>query len=410
MSNFPFPQLWLGQEYFKLEKDSITLLSKDFWVDQENMLECEQGQSWHVADFGAFYVFANGTSVVVYDLWNGFSSFLSYQSERFVFSTCCVFNGQLFVGGICPFVDEDEESQLSSAWASAGVDSVGWSKIGQFDFTIDKSNLAGHRSMGLGGVVLRVLQLGKMVIAYNSNGVQAYYPTSEPVVGFGMQQLALPGCAGRSAVGGNQHEHVMIDTTGQLWYIRNQSEPELLGYQEFFRPMLGKDIVVTYNDLWKAFDITDGEAAYRLTRHGLCRVWQAVTSQFMAIDGVIGTYHAIDGLGFELVSDVLDFGFRGHKTITGIEVGGSFSAPVFVAVDWRSHNEKYFRSTPWVRLSPAGTARPRVTADEFRIKIQSASKDLVELDYINIKYQITDKRNARGSINVDSVNTRANSE
>lgn len=407
MSAFPFPQMWLGQDSFYLDKAKIATLSGDFWISPDNRFSCSPGGAWHVADFGAFYVFANGVDVIVYDQWNGFQSFSDYQTEQFLFGTCCNFNGQCFVGNIRPIVEDSDEAPATGTWDSAGADYVGWGKIGQFNFTLDKSNTAGHRPMGLGGVVHRVLQLGKMVIAYNSNGVQAYYPTAEHAVGFGMQQLALPGCAGRSAVGGNQHEHIMVDTTGQLWYIKSQSEPELLGYQEFFRPMLGKDIVVTYNDAWKAFDITDGETAYRLTRQGLCRTWQAVTSQFAAFDDVIGIYHEVDGLGFELVTDILDFGFRGHKTVTGVEVGGAFSAPVFVSVDWRSHNEKYFRSSPWVRLSPDGIARPRVTADEFRIKLQSASKDAVEIDYISVKYQITDRRNTRGSVNVDSANSGA---
>lgn len=407
MSTFPFPQLWLGQDYFRLEKNSLALMSGDFWISQDHRLTCSPGGSWHVADFGAFYVFANGADVVVYDQWNGFQSFVEYQSEPVLFGTCCAFNGQLFVGNIIPF---DGFYGFEGTWADAGADYVGWSKIGQIDMRLDKSNVAGHRPMVLGGVVHRVLQLGNMVIAYNSNGVQAYYPSAEHAVTFGMRQLAMPGCAGRSAVGGNKTEHVMVDVTGQLWYLKNEQEPRLLGYEEFFRPMLGKDIVVTYNDLWKAFDITDGETAFRLTQNGLCRVWQGVTSQFVTPAGVVGTYHEVDSLGFELVTDVLDFGFRGHKTVTSVEVGGSFSAPVFVSVDWRSHNEKYFRSTPWTRLGPNGVGRPRVTADEFRIKLQSASKDVVEIDYITVKYQITDRRNTRGSVNVDSANSGADRE
>jgi len=405
MSSYPFPQLWLGQNSFLLKQDLVQRLDADFWVQES--ASCSAGQSWHVADFGAFQVFANGTDVLVYTLHQGFQYFVEYQTEPVLFGTCCNFNGQLFVGNIIPF---EGWYGFEGTWADAGADYVGWSKIGNVDMRLDKSNVAGFRPMVLGGVVQRVLPMGKTVIAYNSNGVQLYYPTIEHAVGFGMKELALPGCASRSAAGGNKNEHIMIDVSGQLWYLKNEQEPQLLGFEEFFRPMLGKDIVVTYNEAWKAFDITDGEVAYRLGKNGLTRHWQAVTSQFVTMGDTVGTYHEVDNTGFELVTDVLDFGFRGHKTITGVEVGGSFTAPVFVSVDWRSHNEKYFRSTPWQRMSPQGIGKPRVTADEFRIKLQSASKDNVEIDYISVKYQITDRRNTRGSTNVDSTNSGAGGE
>lgn len=402
MSMYPFPQLWLGQDYFFLERDQITVLDKEFWKTDD--LSVAAGQSWHVADFGGFYVFANGSDTSVYTLSEGLQPFVEYQSEPVLFGTCCNFNGQLFVGNIIPF---EGFYGFEGTWGDAGADYVGWSKIGNVDMRLDKSNVAGHRPMGLGGVVLRVLPLGKSVIAYNTKGVQMYYPTAEHAVGFGMKELSLPGCASRSAVGGNRFEHLMVDNIGQLWYLKNEQEPQLLGFEEYFRPMLGKDIIVTYNEAWKTFDITDGEVAYRLCRSGLTRHWQAVTSQFNSLEDTIGTFHEVENQGFEIVSDVLDFGFRGHKTITGIEVGGSFSAPVFASVDWRSHNEKYFRSTPWQILSPQGISRPRVTADEFRIKLQSASKIAVEIDYITVKYQITDRRNTRGSTNVDANNSGA---
>ena len=407
MSSYPFPQLWLGQESFYLDESRVAHLSSDFWISAEQVHECAEAGSWHVADFGAFCVFANGASSIVYTLANGFQDFIDYQSEPVLFGTCCNFNGQLFIGNIFtpPIpVDVDDGSSFNGTWADANADCVGWSKIGNADLRLDKSNVSGFRPMGLGGVVQRVLPLGKGVMAYNANGVQFYYPTIEHAIGFGMREFDIPGCASRSAVSGSREHHVMVDTIGQLWHIKSEQAPQLLGYQEYFWPMLGKEIVVTYNDAWKAFDITDGENAYRLTQNGLARVWQAVTSQFATQGNIIGSFHPIEQPGFELVTDVLDFGFRGHKTITSVEFGGSCNAPVFVSVDWRSHNEKYFRSTPWIRLGPNGIGRPRVTADEFRIKLQCASKVDVEIDYIQVKYQITDRRNTRGSTNVDSSN------
>ena len=408
---YPFPQFHLqGEKYFLLTSSFIDAMDCEY-NSEWNRHDVVSGYSWHVADFGAFWVFANGVDVAAYSIANDYwQPWLETFPGSPLFGTCCNFNGQLFIGNIIPREIEGEVTTIEGAWGDATGDYVGWSKIGRVDFTLDKSNVAGYSPMGFGGQVQRVLQLGKTVIAYGNKGVQVYFPTIEHAVGFGKKNLPLPGCAGRSAVNGDENQHLMIDVTGQAWLLKVEQAPELLGFQQYFRPMLGRDIVVTYNSAWKAFDITDGETAYRLTPAGLCRTWQGVTSQFVTPGGVIGSYEALDDRGMLVVSEQVDFGFRGHKTITSVQVGGSFSQPVFVSIDWRSHNEKYFRSTPWVKLSPDGVARPRVTADEFRIKLQSKSFEDVELDYVAVTYQITDRRNLRGSTDVSKTSSRTDSE
>lgn len=388
--NFPFPQMSFGVNRFLLTQDEITRLDNDYNV--MHTLNVSPGNSWHVADFGYFTVFANGAGVWQYSNATGFGP----NVELPKFTTCCNFNGQLVVGG---FIEP---------WHDATRNYIGWSKPGDATFVLDQSNLSGNAFVGV-GEVLCVRKLGNAVVAYGDQGVWLFPSVYEPVVGFGKIQLgSIPGIASRSAVAGNDDMQVMVDSTGQLWRLTSNKAPELLGYRSYFRKMLGHEIIATYNVADNAFYFTDGEWSFRWDEFGLSRSWQALTSQWIDYGYSVGYYHDIDNAGFEIVTDILDFGFRGRKTITSIEVGGSFDQPVFASIDWRSHNERKFRSLPWRRLNQDGIVRFPVTAEEFKIKLSSNSQK-AELDYVLVKYQITDRRNLRGVTNVDTTDTGADS-
>lgn len=384
--NFPFPQYHSGIQSFFLYEDSIELVDGDLNV--QATVAVTAGDSWHVVDYGGYVVFANGACVVTYDITNGFD----VTPDLPVFGTCCDYNGQLFAGNFL------------TLYQDYGQDAVGWSKIGEAVFELTKHNVSGFAQLNFAGTVKRVMKLGGSVMVYSDRGVSRFVPVSEPVVGFGRKDVPeIGGVAGRSAVGGDEHQHVLVDHIGQLWTLKDGQQPTLLGYREYFLPMLGKDIVVTHYASDNSFYISDGETSYRWDQYGLCRIWQAVTSIVSLPQCPAGLFHDIDNQGFEIITDVLDFGFRGLKTLSGVEIGGDFDQPVFVSVNWRSHNEKYFRTIPWVRLNPNGWANLVVTAEEFQIKLSSQSQR-AEIDYMQVKFQISDKRNLRGSTSADTTN------
>ena len=384
--DFPFPQMHSGMYRFMLCVDRILLLDSEY--QPISRFDVTSGRSWHVADFGLFVVFTNGAVVCTFDELNGFR----LRNDLPQFNTCCEFNGQLFVGG------------FREPWQDAELNSVGWSNIGSASFELKMANMSGFMWMET-SEVLRVAKLGNEIIAYGDRGVWRMPAVAEPVVGFGKRKLSqCSGIASRSAWAGNEDDHVFVDTKGQLWHIQFGQQPKLLGYEEFFRPMLRSDIVGSYNPHDRSFYFSNGEVTYRWDDYGLSKVWQGITSIWIDNGVELAYYHDIDNNGFELTTDTLDFGFRGRKTLTSLEVGGSFEQAIFASVDWRSHNEKFFRTVPWKKVSPEGFARINVTADEFRVKLMSNAQT-AEIDYINVKYQITDKRNTRGSINVDTANT-----
>ena len=388
---FPFPQLMVGSRLVQLNNNSIQLLGTDFMPT--STFSTMVGDSWHWADFGDYLVFTNGTAAYEYVPGDGFAAIADVQ-----FSTCCNYNGQLFVGGFI------------TPWHDADLAYVGWSKIGSSKFMLDRMNTSGYARMSKGGECLRVMKLGKDIIAYGSNNLDVFTPVSEPVVTFGKQLLdIIPGLASRSAVGGTDLMHVLVDGVGQLWRLTAGPKPELLGYQEFFEQMLGTDIVVTYNASDASFTIANDQVSYLLSDGGLSRQFQAITSQSAYQGGVIGFYESVDDQGFELKTDTVDFGYRGLKTLSSIELAFSSDVPVYAAVDWRSNTNQPFRPSKWVPLNARGQATLMVTANEFRLKLQSASFENVEIDYMLIKYKPSDRRNLRGPTHADKINSGTDS-
>ena len=372
---FPFPQLVIANEIFQLNASSVQRLSGNFQPIAS--MNVTSGDSWQWADFGKFVLFANGQTVVQYREGEGF---LPWTGPKF--STCCSFNGQLVVGGFAP------------SWYDAGLNSVGWSKIGSADFTIDKSNTAGYAHVD--GDVLCVKQLGKGFLAYSDRSVNFFSPVAEPVVTFAQQSLEnIPGIASRNAVGGNSTKHLLVDSVGQLWLLTNEA-PKMLGYQDFLSRMLGTDIIVTYNEATQNFSISNEEVSFVWNERGMAKHYQAITSQSVFAGGAIGFFEAVDDQGFLLKTDSLDFGFRGLKTLTSVELAHSSNAYVYVALDWRYDTKEPFRSSRWVRLNERGIATLMVTAADFRVKLQSSDYRNMELDYALLKFKISDKRNIRG--------------
>lgn len=389
---FPFPQLHCGLINFMLYANRIAALDNDF--NEIASINTFTQRSWHVADFGAYVVFTNDKMVVTYDIVNGFNN----APELPVFGTCCNFRGQLFVGG---FV---------TPWFDAGRNAVGWSKIGSAVFELDKSNTSGYAMLIDGGEVMRVLPFGDGVMTYTNKEVYFHTPVIEPVPGFREERLDLPGPVSRSAVNGNKRKHVWVDNLGNLWIMEQGKQPQNLNYSHCFRKMLSSDIVVTYDETRDVFNISDANYSYRLSPFGLSEFWQAVTSQTKTQGGLIGIYDDVDNQGFELVTSAFDLGFRGRKTITSVELGITCDQPVFVSIDWKDHLSRHFRATPWYKVNRDGWARPRVEAEEFRVKVQSNATEDVTIDYVKVKYQISDRRNQRGMVSASKTNGGTDSE
>jgi len=346
------------------------------------------GDIWDIADFGGYLLAANG-NVMAYrapstGTWASFASATNIPRVL----TVCNFKGQCIGGNV------------KTSWYDCGTTSVIWSEIGNAKFTPTKLNTAGYRPvLPFGGNVFRVKRLGNIVMVYSAAGVLAMVPVNDPAPTFGFTELLNIGIPCKGAIGGDEHVHVFVDTDGWLWRVKEGSAPERLGYQEFFSPMLDNDIMVSLDPSEQEFYISDGTVNYLLTPYGLCETYQYVTSVIRSDDDTIGPFTSSGDTAFRVVTDTIDFGIRGFKSLGVVELGvdtGEVDQDVDVALYHRANKRSAFSQSSYIHTNPEGWTYPNITAHEFRLCVQADSYLGMKLDYINSRIKVVDRRSIRG--------------
>lgn len=268
---------------------------------------------------------------------------------------------------------------------SSRANFVKWSKVGDLDFTIDESNVAGERPMDWKGSVYGILKLGDRVVVYGVNGVTMMKPSG---VHWGMETIYRIGLKNKGALAGDDTRHFFVDKLSQLWEVSQQGLVKL-DYSEYIASM--STIILSYDIEKKLLYLCDGTYGF---------VYGVETKSFgkgpVNITGIYpqgGTLYVVsDGEietpGFEICTDIYDFGTRKAKTITSIEVGSNLTQYLQASVDYRTSYSNEFKQIGWFLVNPNGKAFPRCYGVEFRFRLRSAIYEYFEVDYINIRGHI----------------------
>jgi len=382
--DWPFPQLFLGQDV-RVLATATAIYELTNWTLGAAKLTVTENERWELIDFGSHIILTNGTKLCIRDYAGAWTS-NNYTTNIPRFSTGCNFNGQVVAGNI------------KTTWHDCGTGSIIWSKIGSVNFTPDGSNEAGFRNIPWEGDVLKVKKLGKGVVVYCENGILVLVPFQQT---FGMETLAAVGIPCKSAVGGNDNIHVFVDNDDNLWRLNKDFNLQLLGYREYMSLMTAANIVVEHDPLKREFHISDDSYGYLLTEKGLCQCYQEVTT--VAVDNGVsyGVFDDEEDAEGRIVTDIIDFGQRGNKTIELVEIGGYSASPIAVAADWRSNIAGSFTRSPSSPVNYNGAATVKVTAAEFRVAVTFDDYSDASLDYLHIRYKLSDRRFVRGAYNVN---------
>lgn len=410
--DWPYPQLCIGQDATLLGTRTKVYEVSGGWALTERATVTEY-DTWHIADFGDYMLLTNGETVLARSPATGLLSAQVGSTSFPLFRTVCNFKGQIIAGNI------------QGAWNGCGAGSVAWSRIGSANFTVDKENVAGFRHMPGPCTVLKVLPLDTGIVVYTNRGVWGLRPIAEPAVGFALVDITDHECAGRDAAAGDGKGHVFIDSLGDLWAIGADFKAEYLGYKEFLSDIKA-DPILSYDSVNARFFCSTDDAGFVLRLHGgrdaraitaaervqygLTEVRQIVTSCAFLNGSALGTAVNLSGstdAEFRLMTDVMDFGQRSQKTIQTIELGGDSTAELYVAADWRMDKTAAWASTGWVRTNPQGVAALPVAGVEFRFKVKSSNFSGLNLDYMLLKFKMTDRRSIRG-VNVSKITGRPN--
>lgn len=399
--SWPFPQL-LKQERYKIliVRDSITNLedvvySLDEYYNAIQIFAIDEltfgkGSLMELADFGEYAYMTNGVIMIYWDTtvndWQEVIASATIPMMR----TVCNFKGQM-IGGC-----------VLSTWHDCDETSIVWSKIGEVDFTPDLKNEAGYRRDPFGGEVYHVRRLGDNVVVYSSKGITLMNPVTSPAATFGFKEMREVGLKNRGAMNGDFNQHLFVDLEDTIWRLDSNGLKEL-GYSEYMKELDAGDVIVNFNQYKGDFYISDGVKSFLLSPNGLTEYpYQVSTVWYDDEDGhgLCGLPETIDPPTHEplIVSHIIDMGYGGQKTIFLIELGASVMSGAKVAIDWRMSPLSDFQRTTFVPVNNEGIASLIVAGTEFRICVRSDSfiRDLSSLDYINVRWKMTDLRGLRG--------------
>ena len=338
---------------------------------------------WDVADFLKYQVWTDGTNLIVRD----HGAFLALRTgDAYVPKSVCAFRGQMILGGL-----------------GTNKDWLAWSNIGHVDLTTllgaayglsstDVKNTAGNMKMPYSGQVHKVLSLGEAVIAYGENGSIALLPATSPAPGYGVRELGGLCISQARAVGGDLNKHLIVDSDGYVWTIGADLKVERLGYNRLFA---GQTVSISHDDLTGDFYISTSSNTYLLSA-GLSRLDRILTSAVRFGGDLLAAYTNQASADCLLVSDIIDMGLTGIKTVTAIEVGTD-SEDVYVAVDYRYRNSGNFTTSRYKQVYRNGMVFPIISGTNFRVRVKGTDPTDFSISYVNIKWKLSDKRAVRGT-------------
>lgn len=261
---------------------------------------------------------------------------------------------------------------------------VKWSKIGELDFTIDESNLAGERPVDWKGCVWHIRKLGDKVVAYGENGATFFKPSG---VHFGMDTFYRIGLKNKGAFAGTDLQHFFVDNLGQLFQVDNKFTK--LDYAEFLSTM--GTVILTLDVEKNLLYICDGTKGYiygidsKSFGEGPANITGIGTQSNVLY---VVSKNAIVTPKFEICTDIYDLGTRNAKTIREIEVGSNMAEFLYASVDYRNSYQDAFKQIGWFLVNPDGRAHPKCYGSEFRFRFKSTIYEYFELDYLKIKGHI----------------------
>lgn len=278
----------------------------------------------------------------------------------------------------------------------------------RFFYDLIKRGDLGWMPMPWEGEALHGLQLGEVFMIYGEGGISGLYNVIDPVPTLGRRDYNLTcGINNQGAIGGNHNKHLYLDMNGDLWYIRVgergfPSNPELLGYREFFENDLDTQWVISFDSMNDQFFICNGVKTFVLGSNGLSTVDQIVTSVGHEFEKTVCLGGVFTGTKIRIVSDTVDFRASGLKTITRLEIISDKIGKYKLGVQYRYNDSTDWVESQLVQVNDEGVAYVNITARDFRIVIQASDlEDLYEVDppdSVTIKYQQGDRRFARGFV------------
>lgn len=388
---WPFPQLVTMEKYrILIDRDVIAGTDKVYEVASDLSLTLivsadyptfGQGDRWEVADFGEYVVLTNGVLMIYRDtVANTFVPILALTATPRC-NTICNFKGQLIGGAV------------QSTWHSCGDSHIVWSQIGNVSCTPTENNEAGYRKVPFEGDAYKVKRLGDFVMVYCEHGILLMSPVVQPAATFGFKELSQDGLINPFAVGGNEFEHVYIDTKGYMWRVKSDLNRQKLDYHEYMDELTAENIIIEHDPVRNDYYISDGVKSFLLSDFGLSEIGEAILSIYHLPNGLLVDLGDNEA---RLTTDLQDMGLAGFKTSHVVEVGADGSGNISAGLDYRMNRKDALASTGFVEVNNEGVSTIRIAGVDYRISIKCSDFTDFHLDYFKLRYNMSDLRSIRG--------------
>lgn len=443
--SFPFPQLIRGKnvtllatatQLFLVDETTWTLteLTTYDMFDTATTKAIVSGGPWHFADFYNTFILHNGNCTVVKWGWSD----QYFIQDNITITSGTEFRGRYISGGFDPSdywlaewqelwhgISPIFESMLDVKknwfhYSTIGGGDLGYlfspslGKVGYLGVGYDdenrpsyvdywKRNECGLYPLPMQGKVLRTQPLGMSVLLMGEDQIVAMTQASSPIPTFGESRTLKYGIAGRSACAGDDSSCLFLGADGRLRLITADLQVKCLDYSEFLSGAVGANTVITMDDREdgkREFYISGASSSFLYCEDGgLSECPQRLTSGFCDGDTFYGVPISEADQSFLAVTDTLDMQTRALKQLVGVELGGSTSG-MKLAYDWKLNPSDSFATSATASFNPQGFAHLVVQGNELRIRISNTSRTGVDVDYIQPKWQHTDKRAIRGPYGV----------
>lgn len=178
-------------------------------------------------------------------------------------------------------------------------------KLANIWMDLASTNDNGFYHMPWKGEVLKMLPLKNHVMVYGADGINALDANGTVIMS--VTDVAKYGIASRDAVDGGDFKHLFMTTEGELVFINNGLELQVLGYKEFFTDLAEdtelNNIVITWDETWDDFyvnDVTSGRT-FLVTDTGMAeiaqQVWQMIAMGMQGSDWDVASSHRVGVAG-----------------------------------------------------------------------------------------------------------------
>lgn len=247
------------------------------------------------------------------------------------------------------------------------------------------------------GAVKKLMRLGPSIVAYCTDGVSIITPREDK--GYRAQVVHNAGIASRSAVSGDPTRHVFLDSNSILWGLTLDGGLERLCGTGTFNTMVTNEssnpIICSYDPEEQEYYICSDQDGYIRTRTGLGQITILPTSLTVWSSGLEGPVENLGVTAMEIETETFDMGMKALKTLHTIQIGYTDIANLKVVVRYKYDATTTWKESSEYTVSGDSVAVPIFTASDFRLKFTGTPGSNAQIDYVNITYQVSDKRNIR---------------